>query len=868
MSTYVFKLTRRSIRSFFGRYMALLLIVALSAGFFAGLKVTKDAMADTCDNYLAQQHFYDFRLMSTLGFSEEDVQALSELPCVEAAEGAKTADVLIAREEDESPLKLFSMQEEVNVASLTEGRLPKAEDECLADAGIFGSGDIGTVLRLADEKSEAADMLANTEFTITGLANSPLYLSDDRGSANIGSGTLEGFLCLPADAFTSEIYTEVNLVLKETAHIYSDAYKELIEKYEDEITEEAEKLADERYEKILADMRKEAMLAAGQQGTIPAGGGQETIPAENASITEFTPDADFTDLKPEVYVLTREENAGYVSFESDTSIVSGIANMFPVFFILIAILVCITTMTRMVDEERTQIGVLKAMGLSNAAITAKYLLYAGSATLLGWAAGFFLGTWGIPQIFWFAYRAIYDFAPLSYLFGPNLAALTLCAAMAGILGSTFFSCRRELVSEPAKLIRPRAAKAGKRILLERVTPLWSRLPFLQKATLRNMFRYKRRLVMMLVGISCCAGLVVTAFGVRDSMIDTAALQFDGVQKYDMEVSFSDSSREELCEKLDKFSEIDSYMLCSESRVDLHGADKKHMNAVSLFSFADTDRLSDYWDFHADGENVPFPETGEAVVSCRIAEKLSLSIGDELEIQDADMQPLSVIVSGIFDNYVNNFVVISAETHEELFDEWKADTALLSVNEVNGMDEVNGVDEADGAGGVSGSTQELAKELTQLAEVTGVTQLSAARETVDSALSCLDYIIWFVVLFSGALAFIVIFNLTNINLAERSREIATVQVLGFYPKETESYVLRENLVLSIIAGFIGLPLGTVFHGIVMHMIVVDNMSFDIHVAPLSYCLALACTCLFAVAVNLFMRRQIAKINMAESLKAVE
>ncbi|MGM9607359.1 MAG: ABC transporter permease [Oscillospiraceae bacterium] len=817
MKRSVLKLTWRSIRTFFGRYMALLLIVALSAGFFAGLKITQDAMVHTGDKFLSEQNFYDFQLLSTLGFTGEDVERVSELSGVEAAEGSYSLDAMVACDGSDRPVKLLALPEEVNLPRLVAGRMPAAENECLADDERFGEDDLGTTIRIAEENDESVTaQLAGEEYTIVGIVDSPLYLNLERGTTGIGSGSLYTFFYLPKENFTSEVYTEVNVTLLETAEIYSEEYDELIEDHKEEITQLCSQLADERYETLLADKGLTAELAA-----------------------------QFGINEPETYVLTRDENAGYVSFENDTAIISGIANIFPVFFILIAILVCITTMTRMVDEERTQIGVLKAMGFGSGAIMAKYLLYAGSATLIGWAAGFFLCTWGLPKVFWFAYSSLYDFAPLSYLFSPELAVLTLAVSLIGILGSTFISCRKELSSVPAELIRPRAAKSGKRILLEHITPLWKRLSFLQKITLRNMFRYKRRLVMMLVGISCCAGLVVTAFGVRDSMIDVGELQFESVQKYDMEADFEEGTADAVCAQLDELEAVSSYRTVATHRVDVTGAETLH--SVSMMCFRDTDRLADYWDFRSGEETLAYPGRGEALVNTKIAQKLDVSVGDTIEIRDADMRTCTVTVSGIFDNYIYNFVIVSEETYADAFGEWEANAALLCVE---------------------GDAEETAKLLTKIDEVTSVSRLATTKENVDNALSCLDYIIWLIVLFSGALAFIVIFNLTNINLAERSREIATVEVLGFYPKETDSYVLRENLVLSILASLIGLPLGTLFHRVVMSQIVIDLFVFDIHVKPISYVMALICTVLFAVIVNLFMRRQIEKIPMAESLKAVE
>lgn len=820
-------MTGRSVRTFFGRYMALLLIVALSAGFFAGLKLTKNAMQNTCDNYIAAQNMYDFRLLSTLGFTMEDVESFGEISGVELAEGMYSLDAMMLHNSNSRAYKLMSIPENVNLPSLVVGRMPAADNEILADDDQFTKDDIGSTVVLSTEnKDSVTDMLANTEFTIVGLVNSPLYLNLDRGTTGIGSGELHGFLYLPAENFTGEVFTEVNITLTDSAPIYSDEYDELIEKYEDTITDHLKEQADKRYDDLVSQI------------TVPP-----ELEAYGVTLDQLIVESGLTE--PETYVLTRDENAGYVGFESDTSIVSGIANIFPIFFIMIAMLVCITTMTRMVDEERTQIGVLKALGFSDGAIVAKYLLYAGSAAIIGWAVGFFLCTWGLPEIFWFAYSSLYDFAPMTYLFDPALAVITLAVSLVGILGAAYISCCKELVSVPAELIRPKSAKNGKRILLERIKPLWEKLPFLQKITLRNMFRYKQRLVMMLVGIGCCAGLVVTAFGVRDSMINIGSLQFDTVQLYDLEAVFEAGNEGTVVEKLGEMDEIDGYLTASVHHVDLYGAE--NMSSVSLMSFADEDALAGFWDFHNGDESLRFPGKGEAIVSPRIAEKLGLAVGDALEIRDSDRQVADITVSGIFDNYIGSYVVISDETYEDYFGEWEPNTALISV---------------------TGDTIKTAERLTEMDEITSVSQLSVSRENVDNALSCLDYIIWLVVLFSGALAFIVIFNLTNINLAERSREIATVQVLGFYPKETDSYVLRENLILSVIAAVLGMPLGTLFHYIVMRMIVIDALSFNIHITPISYVLAFLCTVLFAVIVNAFMKRQISKIHMAESLKSVE
>lgn len=814
----ILKMTVRTIRSFRGRFLALLLIVAISVSFFAGLKVTKEAMYATCQDYMESQSFYDYRLMSTLGFSDDDIDTLRKEPYLGKAEGMKSLDALIPYDQGTAAFKFYSLPEQVNVPSLRAGRLPLSQKECLADARAFDESAIGSVISLSPENSQdTLDYLNADTFLIVGLVDSPLYISTDRGTTTIGDGSLRGYFYLHPDAFQMDAYTEIDVTLRKTADIYSDAYDALMEQYKPEITRRVNELAWDRYDSFLDAL------------------GLEQAQAEYIDLEE-----------PETYVLTRRENAGFVSFQNDTAIVSGVANLLPVFFILIAMLVCITTMTRMVSEERTQIGVLKALGFHAWDIAAKYLLYALLATLIGWAVGFYLGTWGLPEVFWWAYGVLYQFAPLKYTFSKPLALVTLGVSLVGILGATLASCWHSLVSVPAELIRPQRGKSGRRILLEYIPFLWKPLTFLQKITLRNMLRYKLRMFMMLFGIGCCTAMMVTAFGVRDSMLHVGDDQFGNIQHYDMSFSFREEDGQEILEATEKTPGVSAVLPCIKNRVDVYG-DSENLHSVSLIGLDSWESLGDYWTLSWQGEPSPQPGPGEALVSRRLAEKLELSRGDTIEVEDGDLNRVTFRVSGVFENYVGNYLFVRAEDCRDSFGNEGPNALMLHAE---------------------GDQNAIAKALTELDGVTALSRTSVLLDQVDSAMSCLNYIIWMVVGFAWALAFVVIYNLTNINLAERSREIATVEVLGFYPRETEAYVLRENLVLSVLAAILGMPLGKTMHGIVMRMVMVDNSCFNIHIERPSYLAAFVCTVVFAWAVNRVMRRHIRAIPMAESLKAVE
>ena len=484
------------------------------------------------------------------------------------------------------------------------------------------------------------------------------------------------------------------------------------------------------------------------------------------------------------------------------------------------------------------------MGFHSWDIAAKYLLYALSATFLGWLLGFFLGTWALPEVFWWAYGVLYKFAPLKYTYSQSLAMITLGVSLVGILGATLASCQRSLRSVPAELIRPQRGKSGKRILLEYVPFLWKPLSFLQKITLRNMLRYKLRMTMMLVGIGCCTALMVTAFGVRDSMLHVGNDQFGGVQHYALSFSFTEG--ENTPEAAARLDGVDDVLPCIQDRVDVHG-DTENIHSVTLIGLDNWDAVENYWTLSWQGQEVPEPGAGEALVSRRLAEKLTLSPGDIIEVEDSDLNRVTLRVAGVFENYVGNYLFVQGDTCRERFGNEGFNAAMLQA---------------------SGDLNQIAKALTELDGVTALSRMDVLLDQVDSAMSCLNYIIWLVVGFAWALAFIVIYNLTNINLAERSREIATVEVLGFYPRETAAYVLRENLVLSFLAAILGLPLGKAMHGVVMSMVMVDNSCFNIHIERTSYIAAFVCTVLFAWVVGLVMRRHIRRIPMAESLKAVE
>lgn len=608
----------------------------------------------------------------------------------------------------------------------------------------------------------------------------------------------------------------------------SDAEQELADAKQ-EITDGDQKLADAEQE--LAD--GEQKLADAEQDY--RDGEDELVKLEN----------------PDVFILNRSSNVGYACFESDSDIVRGVSKVFPLFFFAVAALVCITTMTRMVDEQRTQAGVLKALGYSNSAILSQYFLYAGTASLLGCVLGIAAGSYFLPKMIWHAYNIMYGFTGILYAFDWPLALVSSGAYLLCALGTTWYVVHAELQKPAAELIRPKAPKAGKRILLERLPLIWDRLPFLHKVSIRNILRFKKRMVMMMIGIGGCTALLITGFGIQDSISSVVDYQYDEITRYDAAVTFqhalSGSEREDflaVCEE----SSAEGCLFVAEKSLDASkGSTVKTTNVVC----PESGGVEGFIDLHTQEKApIPYPQDGGCIISRGLAQALRLSAGDTITLQTGDMRRTELTVEAVFENYVYNYVYLTQTTWQDVFGEAPGYEAAW----------VNYQTDED--------AQAASAALAGAKNAAAVTLSRDFRSRVATMMQSLRYIVLVVVLGAAALAFIVLYNLTNINITEREREIATIKVLGFYDGETNRYVFRENIILTVLGALLGLPMGTLLHAYVMGQIKIDLMCFDVRVAPLSYLISAALTLVFGLLVNLALRRKIRTIDMSQALKSIE
>lgn len=553
----------------------------------------------------------------------------------------------------------------------------------------------------------------------------------------------------------------------------------------------------------------------------------------------------------DTYVLDRDTNAGYVCFESDTNVVQSVASVFPVFFFLVAALVCLTTMTRMIADQRTQIGIMKALGYSSGAIIGKYMFYSGSATVFGCIFGIAAGSFALPAVVWFGYGLIYNLSGLTFIMDWPLTAGITAANLAVTLLVTWYCCAKELKCAPAELIRPKAPEAGKRILLERIPVVWNDMSFMQKVSARNIMRYKKRIFMMLMGIGGCTALVLTALGLNDTIQNVVTRQYDDIILYDYEITMAYDMNEEEQEIFfrDAGDDIKDAVFLYRGLAEVSGSDAIKSATLTV---TDGKKLCKYIDLSYDGEPVDYPGRGEAAINYNLARQLGgIEVGDEIKLTTSEKKELTLTISALFDNYVDSFVFISPETCEEQLGEVPEYKSALA----------NAPDGAD--------VNRCAEALTHDVDgVRGVTLSTDIKERMSSMLDGLLVVVAAIILCAGLLAFIVLYNLTNINISERIREIATLKVLGFYPNEAAHYVFRENLILTGAGAVFGLGLGVALHAFVMNAIKVDMMYFKPHISFLSFAVSIVITFVFAMIVNAIMRRRIDNIDMAGALKSIE
>lgn len=1059
----------KEIKTSYKRFISILCMALLGVGFFAGLRATSPDMVDTIDKYFKEQNVYDIQIMSTLGLTDDDIKALQEIENVDKVYGTYSEDVLINIDNKEYVSKIMSL-EEVNKPVVTEGKLPENKNECLVEKSFLDATNKKIGDEIIVEPNEENELLQETKLKITGVADSPVYISRERGNTDLGAGAIDNYIYVNKENIDSEIYTEIYVTLKDrdkyetSSNKYEDyveetktkieeikeerenarydevigtaneelekaekefnkqkedgetqisdaeeeiekakkeiednekeleskeqtannefsiaekklknakneisenekeleetiektesqieeaekkrqelvenldtvksslktlnaSYDEILKKLEDEnLTDEEKKVLNTKKEELekqisaLDATKKE--LASGikaieeqvnsadsklksakkeiekakkevnkqekqlattkfttysqinsakekiedakkelEEGEKELATKKEEFETKIADAEKELIDAkeDVEDIEnPEWYILDRNQNTGYASYIQDTESINNLSIVFPIVFFAIAALVSLTSMTRMVEEERQELGTLKALGYNKFHIMLKYLIYSSLATIIGGVIGIFIGIQLIPRIVLDMYGMMYTLPDPVIGLNSDNSMLGLTLIYICIVGATIYAIIKELHEKPANLLRPKAPKIGKRVLLERITPIWKRLNFSRKVTVRNIFRYKKRVLMTIIGICGCTALILTGFGLKDSISEILPNQYEKVFNYDFQVTLKDSldneQREEFITELENKEGInkavETYMSsATASKDDL----EEDVQIVVPNNNEELKEVIKFYDVKTD-EDIDL-KTDEIILSDKLAELLNVEEGETIKLDGIGDSIQEVKVSNITENYISHYVYMSKELYTKLYDEEYKPNVLL-------VEDDNLTKEQE---------EKITSELLDSGKVSGVSLNKTIMTTLDETLSSLNYVVVILIVSAGLLAFVVLYNLANVNISERIRELATIKVLGFYDKEVYNYISRETVILTVIGIALGLVAGYFLNYYIIRTCEINMLRFAKVINPLSYLYAILITVAFTLIVNVITYFALKKIDMISSLKSVE
>ena len=928
------------------RFLSILLIVALGVAIFAGLRACKDDMLQSADEYYDSTNLMDIRVISTLGLTEDDVEAIGNLDGVSMVEGAYSKEVLVRLEDSDIVVKTYSLNDNINQAKLIEGRLPENNKECLVDTLFLENTGykVGDTISLLLPEGNLEDDFVETELTIVGSCTDSRYMSFSRGNGTIGNGAISSFILLPKDNFKQEVYTEVYVTVKNVLGLssYSNEYEDRVKMIQDKIESISEERGKIRYEEVTKEPREE--LEKGEQelakakedlrlteeeayakiekgkaslveaqttlasmkkeledrkallnGTYPKEEIDKLFAPEEAKLKasweelnkqqlvleeqSVTVKEQFTKAKEEIaaneetlkegreelskielptwYVLNRDTIESFVSFEMDADRMDAISKVFPAIFFFVAALVCLTTMTRMVDEQRTQIGILKALGYGKMAIAGKFIKYALFATLSGSIIGVLIGQKVFPYVVINAYRIIYGSLPVIAIpYRPYYAIVAGSLAVLCTMLATFMACMKDFRAEPAQLMRPIAPKAGRRILIERIGFIWNHLNFTKKSTLRNLFRYKKRFFMTTIGIAGCMALLIVGFGIRDSIGIMSELQYTELFHQDASITLTDKitkdEREALLSRILEDDRILNATFALDKSMKFSNDDLNR--SASLLVVESDSNYKEFYTFR-DRETKATYELNEdgVIVTEKLAKLLELSVGDMITVEMDNFNKKDVVVTAISENYMNHYVFMTSDLYQSLFEEVPSYNQILLLNQSSSSEFEEGL---------------FRDLLVNNKEIMAISSTNSFNNRIHDMLSSLNIIVYVLIICAGMLAFIVLYNLSNININERKRELASLKVLGFYDNEVNSYVMKENNLLTLIGMLIGLFLGIVLHRYIIITCEVDMVMFGRLVKPISLIYSAGITMIFTLIISLFMYFKLKKIDMIESLKSVE
>ena len=883
-----------------GRFLSILTLMMLGSLAVVGLKVASPNMERTAWAYLKDTNAADMTIMGDYGLDQTDQEELQTLSGANVEFGYM-ADLTL--EDSEDAVRIFSNTEKISKFQVTQGRLPEKEDE-LALADFWKDRyQIGQVIHL-NQKNGSNSQLKRDSYTITGFVHSPdIFSKTDMGSAGSGNGNLSVYGVVTKDNFKSSVYTIARLRFISLTDVnpFSSDYEKKLEEEEETLKElvadngraRLKKIKEDSQEKLDVGKKKldeaETNLTAGKkrlQETETQLQGQESqlsqLPEPQKSQVSSQIDQAKEQLKqekekasqaetdltkekakwqtsqdevnaltePTYHVYNRKSSPtgqGYLMYSNSAMSIRAVGNIFPVVLYAVAAMVTFTTMTRFVDEERTNAGIFKALGYHSKDIIAKFVIYGLVAGTLGTLLGILIGHYVLAPTISHIITGRMIVGESQQYFYWTYSCLALGLSLVASVLPAYLVSRRELHEEAAQLLLPKPPVKGSKILLERITFIWSRLSFTQKVTARNIFRYKQRMLMTIFGVGGSVALLFAGLGIQSSVVGVADRQFKDLQQYQMVLSVntraSDTDKDKLEEKL-KSDEVKDFRLIFSKQIEEKYPGKAGIQTVTIM-VTDKADLAPFVRLEKNGEKLDL--SNGVVLTEKLAQLAGVSVGENFTIDGKTFK-----VGGITEHYVGHFVYMNQETYEKIYGQTpKMNTYLVQLKDKS-----------------EGNTERVAREFMEQAAVNGVVQNASTIQLFESFASSLNQTMAILVLVSVLLAVVILYNLTNINVAERIRELSTIKVLGFHNKEVTLYIYRETIILSLVGMIVGLVSGFYLHQFLIQMIAPGTFRFQPQVGWEVYLIPVLAVCIILTILGFFVNHYLRKVDMLEALKSVE
>lgn len=819
MKTKLLKHIFMKIKDNYKRFLSLICMAFLGVGFYAGIQSSSPDMLKTLDNFYDENNVYDISVISNVGLTEDDLLKLSKIKNVELAINIQEKDTYLEIEENNYVVKLIEYNSQMNNVYIKEGRLPKNNNEVSVDNALLENNN----LKLGDSIT-----IDGKKYSIVGNVISPLYFSAERPNSNLGSGKVDYYIYVYNGSLDLEAYSNIYITVKGAKKYLtnSDSYKKLINNVKKDIDLIKDKQQDIRYDELYSDII-------------------ETSEMYGISIDE----SNF--IKPKWYIYDRLDNTSYKELINASDNLKKIGNIFPIIFFAISVLVSLISMMRMIEEDRVENGTLKSLGYNSFHITLKYVIYSLLATTIGSSVGAIFGSYMIPSVIWNIYKKIFFIPKFIYLLKSDYNALGLWICILCICGTSVIVCIKNLREVPANLMRPKAPKSGKKILLERINFIWKKLKFSDKITIRNIFRYKSRVITTVLGIAGCTSLILAGFGLKDSIKDVTDFQFNNIIKYDKLLMTNESINQIDIEKeLLNDDKVENFTNVNTQNIKvLFNDEEQEVTMITPDDFNSISKSISLIDLKTNNiiDNI---SDNSCIISEKTAKLLDIDVGDKISLLDNDNNKYDIKVSYIIKNYINQYLYINKNTYNNLFNNYKINSILISLKDKDK------------------NSKEFDKKYISNGYALTIVDNDDMKNSMNDMLSSIDSIVAILIIAAASLAFVVLYNLSNINISERKREIATLKVLGFYPSEVDKYINRETVLLTILGIGIGLLFGSYLSHFIISTCEPDYIMFDRHVYTLSYFYSLFITVIFTIIVTIVTHFNLKKINMVTSLKNVE